>query len=122
MLPVGLALGFTEEEFGKMTPTRLKPYMKAFDIKKDLQDEQMWYMGAYVYNATVTAIDNVLNGRKSRAKYIEKPLRQQTQKGDYSGLSEEEKIAKTKLLFHQLEAARINYNLNKKDKESVGAE
>lgn len=119
---MGLALGFTADEFGKMNLTKIQPYMKARELINDMQDEQMWVMGIYVEDAVLVAIDNALNGKKSRAKYMDKPLRKQTQKGDYSGLSEEEKIAKTKLLFHQLEVARINFNLNKKDNESEGAE
>lgn len=105
-----------------MNPTRLKPYLKAHELKNDMLDEEMWLMGAYVNNAVYVAIDKAFNGRKSHAEYIDKPARQQTQKGDYSGLTEEEKIAKTKLLFHQLEVAKINFNLNKKNDESEGAE
>ena len=57
-----------------MNPWRLEAYNSAEKLKDEKRDTQMWMMGAYVSNAVGVAVSNALNGKKSRAKYLEKPF------------------------------------------------
>lgn len=52
----------------------LEPYRDMDKMMQDRLDYQMWMMGAYVTKAVSVAVDNVLNGKKSRSKYLERPF------------------------------------------------
>lgn len=101
------------------SPVELKPYIKAYEIKQERQDQQMWAMGVYVQNAVAVAIDRCLRGRKSKAEYLKKPILEEAiekkrQEERMKNLTEEEKIKMTKLLFAQLETMQANFELNHK--------
>lgn len=76
MLPNALAIGVPYETFWHLTPKKLKSFYKAYELKRKLQDEQMWFMGQYVLSAVSMAVEHNLHGRKARSKYIEKPILQ----------------------------------------------
>lgn len=67
-------LGVGEEKFWGSIPIELEPYRKMDEMQQKRQDYNMWLMGAYVTKAVSVAVDNVLNGRKSRSRYFEKPF------------------------------------------------
>jgi hypothetical protein len=67
-------LGISEERFWESTPVELEPYRDMDKMMQERLDYQMWMMGAYVTKAVSVAVDNVLNGRKSRSKYLDKPF------------------------------------------------
>lgn len=65
----------TEEQFWSSNPRIIKVYEKIYREKTKKQNEMIHlYVGSYVQSALFTAIDGVLNGRKAKAKYIEKPV------------------------------------------------
>lgn len=67
--------GMTEEQFWHSNPAKIKVYAEAWKQEQKRQNEVIHtYVGTYVLSALTTAIDGVLNGKKSKAKYIEKPI------------------------------------------------
>ena len=65
----------TEEQFWKSNPRTIEVWAKAWKMRENRQNELTHsYVGNYVLSALFTAIDGVLNGRKAKARYIEKPI------------------------------------------------
>lgn len=67
-------LGVPEEYFWDSTPAEMQPYVKMDEMRQKRLDAQMWQMGLYVLNAVSVAVSNNLNGRKSKARYMDKPI------------------------------------------------
>ena len=67
-------LGVSEEHFWDSAPVELEPYRKMDEMQQERQDYQMWLMGAYVTHAVGVAVSNALNGKKSKAHYLDKPF------------------------------------------------
>lgn len=66
----------SEEQFWRANPRIIKVYEKIYREKQNrINDLAYLFMGNYGMSAFVTSIDRVLNGRKAKAKYMEKPLR-----------------------------------------------
>ena len=66
----------TEEQFWNSNPRIIKVYERIYREKENRKNELThMYVGNYVLSALYTAIDGVLNGKKSKAKYTEKPVR-----------------------------------------------
>jgi len=66
----------TEEEFWHTNPRKLNVYEKAWKDEQEYQNEMMYlFWGNYGLSALFTAIDNVLNGKKAKAKYIDEPIK-----------------------------------------------
>ena len=78
----------------------------------------MWiWWGTYGLSAFQTVVSHFgagLAGKKSDAKYIEKPIYEQAKKNT-AELTEEEKREETEMLFAQLKLMETNYNLKHKD-------
>lgn len=118
MIPC-LALGISEELFWTLNPKRLHPYLEAEKLIQEKRDAEMWRMGMYVYNAVRTAVDNVLNGRKSQAKYMDKPLLEQYKEAHQEvELTEEDEMKQVEAFFLSLETLSTNAKLAKQAKES----
>ncbi len=93
MLPNALAIGVPYDTFWHLTPKKLKCFYKAYEIKRRLQDEQMWFMGQYVLSAVSMAVEHNLHGRKARSKYIEKPILQTEQHTEGANPESREQVA-----------------------------
>lgn len=118
MIPC-LALGISEELFWTLNPKRLHPYLEAEKLIQEKRDAEMWRMGMYVYDAVRTAVDNVLNGRKSQAKYMDKPLLEQYKEAKQEvALTEEDEMKQVEAFFLSLETLSTNAKLAKQAKES----
>lgn len=118
MIPC-LALGISEELFWTLNPKRLHPYLEAEKLIQEKRDAEMWRMGMYVYNAVQAAVDNVVNGRKSQAKYMDKPLLEQYKEAHQEvALTEEDEMKQVEAFFLSLETLSTNAKLAKQAKES----
>lgn len=93
MLPNALAIGVPYETFWHLTPKKLKAFYKAYELKRKLLDEQMWFMGQYVLSAVSMAVEHNLHGKKARSKYIEKPILQTEQNTDNANPESREQVA-----------------------------
>lgn len=106
------------ELFWHLNPTKLKPFYEAYKIKKKMRDEEVWlFWGTYGYSAFETVMAHFgagLAGKKSKAKYIDKPIMQKMEENNVE-LTEEQKKEKTEQLFMQLRLMEANFNLNHKD-------
>lgn len=119
-LPYALLIGISEERFWKLNPRTIQPYVKAYQMKQEQRDTEMWQMGIYVQQAfgvVISALASSFGKKKSDAKYFEKPLHQQMkeqQQIDGNQLSEEEKIRQTKMFFERLKTMQTNFEIDKK--------
>jgi hypothetical protein len=66
----------TKEEFWSSNPRIIKVYEKIYREREMRENAKVhMYVGNYMLSALYTAIDGVLNGKKSKAKYLEKPVK-----------------------------------------------
>lgn len=97
------------------TPKVLKEYDLAYDLTRKRRDEEMWFMGQYVYSAVVTAVEHNLAGRKAKSEYLKKPVMQLAEdkrfeelntRKEYVGMTAEEQeqaeLEKAKTYFNSL--------------------
>lgn len=84
-----MAMGVSYEIFWHLTPHKLKAFTKTHELRRKIQDEEMWIMGQYVLSAVSTAVEHCLAGRKAKSQYLSAPILKEFM--DESGLSQEEK-------------------------------
>lgn len=97
-----------------LVPNQLRAYYKAYKLKRKIRDEEAWLQwGSYGISAFIVAIDRCLNGKKSKAEYIEKPITQSINENK-DGLSEEKLQRQRELFVAKLQAMQMNFELNKK--------
>lgn len=81
-------------------------------------DEEMWFMGAYVHNAVLSAVEKNLAGKKAKTNYLEKPFMQEqeeteTKAENKTDKEKEENMKKVKAVFQSLEILKANFELSK---------
>ena len=103
-------LGVSEDRFWDATPVELEPYRTMDAMMQERRDYDMWLMGAYVTNAVGVAVSNALNGKKSHAKYLDKP---------FSAMAEEE-ANDPESDFKKFSAWAIVFNENFKGRNGQG--
>lgn len=69
------------------TPKVLKEYDLAYDLTRKRRDEEMWFMGQYVFSAVATAIEHNLAGKKAKSEYLKKPVMQLAEEKRYQELN-----------------------------------
>lgn len=87
----------------------------AYELKRKRKDEEMWFMGQYVFSAVSTAIEHNLAGKKAKSEYLKKPVMQLSEdrkfeklntRREYVGLTaeqqEQEELEKAKIYFNSL--------------------
>ena len=80
-----MAMGMSYTEFWDGPPFLVVAYRKAFRIKREIENEQAWLQGLYVYDAFVVCMANMFSGRGAKKQnYLERPV-------DIFPLTEEEK-------------------------------
>ena len=97
------------------TPKVLNEYDIAYDLTRKRRDEEMWFMGQYVFSAVATAIEHNLAGRKAKSEYLKKPVMQLAEdkrfeqmntRKEYVGMTAEEQeqaeLEKAKTYFNSL--------------------
>lgn len=113
ILPLYLSIGVSKEEFMDSTPTELRPYLEAEKIRQQRKDAEMWQSGIYTTSATYTAVAMALMGKKSKAKYFEKPLLEEKREEKKSNtISENEKKKQRDALLTSLQLMQANFELN----------
>ena len=96
MLPSYLAMGVTKDEFMHSTPNELEAYQKAYQIKREIADEQAWLQGRYNLEALMVALAHFssgLSGKKSTAEFMKQPLMQMNKESEETGSKSSEQIA-----------------------------
>lgn len=116
-MPLFLSLGVSKEEFFRSTPKDLECYLLAEEMKQKRKDAENWQMGMYNMSAFSVALGKALSGKKSKAKYLEKPLSEQVADKkieDDENLTEEQKDFEREKLLATLMTMQANFELNHK--------
>ena len=67
-----MAYGMTYEQYWYGDPWMTRAYAQAYLLKRKIENENMWIMGAYVTNAFSTVLANSFG--KKKTDYLKKPL------------------------------------------------
>ena len=67
-----MAYGMTYEEYWFGDPWMVRAYAQSYLLKRKIDNENAWILGAYMANAFGTVIANSFG--KKHAKYLDKPL------------------------------------------------
>ena len=68
-------MGMSYEEFWDKPPILAVAFRKAYRIKRQVENEQAWLQGFYVYDAFAVCLSNAFARRGSKKQnYLEKPL------------------------------------------------
>ena len=94
-------------------PVDIECYHEAEILREKRSDRERWHMGMYNLNAFSVALSTALNGRKSKAKYIDKPLLEQAQTVPDEELTEEQIEQERQRLLLALQVSQANFELNK---------
>ena len=97
------------------TPKELQVYIDAEKLSQRRRDAENWQMGMYNMSAFSVALGRALRGRKSKAKYMVKPLSEQIaekKKEEDENLTEEQKAVERDKLMAALMTWQANFELN----------
>lgn len=111
-----MAIGVSEEKFWDSTPHDLKPYVEAYKLQQKSKDAELWRMGLYAMSAVQTSLAMALNGKNSKAKYIDKPMLMNDNLDPNRELTEEEKKAEREKFLMTLQIMQENFERNKANK------
>lgn len=107
-------MGISYETFWHLNPKKIDSFYKAYKVKMKQRDKEIWMAcGNYFLSAVITAVDKCLNGKKSSAKYIEKPLLRD-KLSEETELSEEELKKQRELFVAKLLVMKTNFELKNK--------
>ncbi|CAJ0592236.1 unnamed protein product [Cylicocyclus nassatus] len=67
LLPYALSIGITEEKFYTLNPRKIKPYEKAYHLRRRMEDENNFWLGQYIRYA----VGSVLS---EKGEYPKEPL------------------------------------------------
>ncbi len=100
-------MGMSYEQFWEQSPYLVQTYLKAFRLKRELENEMAWIQGLYIYDAIAVCFQNVLKkkGQKSE-KYLEKPIDIFPLTKREKKRREQQEIANTQKVFEQMVAAQ----------------
>lgn len=75
VLPFYISIGMSIEQFYNEDVTLAISYRKAYDIKKEYDNSQLWFQGMYIYDAISTTIYNAFCRKTGQppALYTQKP-------------------------------------------------
>ena len=113
-------LGVSEERVLDGTPKDLEPFLDSYKLKQKSRDEEMWRMNQYTMLAVSVAVSRNLYGKKSKAKYLDKPILQieeEKKKEETKVLTESEKKQQREMILMRLQLMKINFENNKKNED-----
>lgn len=61
-------MGMGYDEFWQMTPRKLKVYIEGFKLKRQIEDENSWLVGGYMFNAVTLALGNAFRKKGTNAE------------------------------------------------------
>lgn len=114
-----MAMGISYEEFWHLNPRKINVIVEGYKLKRQVIDEQQWFLGDYVFDAVSLALGNAFRKKGTKPKEYFKEvdqsiLNRMKDTPDENGLTETEKKSKTELLFKNLEIMAANYRLSGK--------
>ena len=97
------------------TPKDLECYIEAEKIAQKRRDAENWQMGMYNLSAFSVALGKALSGKKSKAKYMDKPIMEkisESLKEEEENLTEEQIETERDKLLAALMTMQANFELN----------
>ena len=68
-------MGMTYGQFWDESPYLVITYRKAYKLKRQMENENAWLMGLYVYDAFAVCLANAFSKRGAKKQeYIDKPI------------------------------------------------
>ena len=111
--------GFSVHDIDWSCPYDLEPYSKAHAMERKEKDSLVHaWVGSYVINALWVAIDRILNGRKSNAKYEKTPLLVKVEEQNRP-ITQEEIENQRRIFVEQLKIKKANFDLHHKSKDGT---
>ena len=109
-----MAMGMSYTEFWDEPPFLAVAYRKAYRLKREIENEQAWLQGLYVYDAFAVCMSNAFSKRGTkRQNYFEKPI-------DIFPLTEREKKEREQAEFAKMQAAMENMIQEQRRKKKQG--
>lgn len=111
-MPHCLAIGIPYKLFWHLTPKKIKAFEKAYELKRQIDDEKAYMQGIYTLKAFEVVISNVLSGlskKKLNVEYFKEPLLKANHEP-----SEEEKQKQREEFVAMLETMKANFELTHK--------
>lgn len=122
-MPNALTIGITYDVFWHLNPKKLEPFVKSYENKKKIRDEEMWYMGQYIMSSLDATVCNstIWKGKNGKpSKYVEKPF-YQIQEDNKKVLSEDEKKKQLDKFVMSLKLMESNFKAEHKNKDGTGS-
>ena len=68
-------MGMTYEQYWVESPYLVIAFRKAYRLRREVENENAWLHGLYVYNAVAVCLSNALSKRGSKKQeYIDRPI------------------------------------------------
>lgn len=94
-----MAMGMSYEQFWDGHPHLVVAYRKAYKLKREIENEQAWLQGLYVFDAFAVCLANVFAKRGAKKQtYLERPI-------DIFPLTEQEKQRREREANAKMQAA-----------------
>lgn len=105
-------MGMSPSEYWDEPPRLAVAYRKAYRIKREIENEQAWLAGLYVYDAFGVCMANAFSKRGAKkVNYLERPV-------DIYPLSEEEKKRREKIEYAKMQRTMENMALAQRRKKA----
>ena len=109
-----MAMGMSYTEFWDEPPFLAVAYRKAYRLKREIENEQAWLQGLYVYDAFAVCMANAFSKRGSkRQNYFERPI-------DIFPLTEREKKERENAEFAKMQAVMESMIQEQRRKKKQG--
>ena len=73
--PQYLVMGMTYEQFWEQSPYLAVTFRKAYKLRREMENEQAWLQGIYVFDAFAVCMANAFAKRgAAKQNYLERPL------------------------------------------------
>lgn len=96
VLPFYISIGMSIDQFYNQDVTLATVYRRAYDIKNERDNNQLWLQGMYIYDAISTSIYNAFcrKAGQQAASYASKPypINEKQLKDDHESTVERERV------------------------------
>lgn len=114
--PQYMAMGMSYAQFWDEPSVLAIDFRKAFRLKREIENEQAWLQGMYIYNAFAVALHNAFTKRGGqKLYYLEKPL-------DIFPLTEAQKKKREKEEYAKMQKAMEEMIRSQKSKKKSKGE
>lgn len=102
-----MAIGMSYDEFWNQDPYLAVYYREAHELKRDEENQKMWWNGMYTFIAISTALSNIhFDGKKHKPNYyLNEPLRIRPQTEEELEAERQRAIKKTVMQLNAFQAA-----------------